>query len=100
MLLSLKNVVPYLLECGLIRPEMIVDGDLVIVQTPRRNLNFKVIRKPGPGNFVKQIQQWNPQTTAEMQREAACYWLAQHDRDFAPLAALVPKYTHYNAARS
>lgn len=100
MLLSLKNVVPYLLECGLIRPEMIVDGDLMIVETPRRNLNFKVIRKPGPGYFVKQIQQWNPQTTAEMQREAACYWLAQHDRDFARLAALVPKYTHYNAARS
>ena len=100
MLLSLKNVAPYLLECGLIRPEVIIEGDLLILEMPRRNLNFKVIRKQGPGWFVKQIQVWNPQISAEMQREAACYWLPRQDRAFAPLAALVPKYAHYNAARN
>jgi len=99
MLLSLKNVAPYLMECGLIRPDVIVDGDLMIVETPRRNLNFKIVRKRGPGYFVKQIQVWNPQISAEMQREATCYWLPQHEAVFAPLADLVPKYAHYNPTR-
>lgn len=35
MLLSLKNVAPYLLECGLIRPEVIIEGDLLILEIPR-----------------------------------------------------------------
>jgi hypothetical protein len=100
MILSLKNVTLYLLECGLLRPEAIVEGDVMIIEAPRRNLNFKVIRKKGPGFFVKQIQVWNAQISAEMQREAACYWLAEHDRAFAPLAAIVPKYAHYDPARS
>lgn len=100
MLLSLKNVALYLLECGLIRPEAIVEGDLMVVETPRRNLNFKIIRKMGSGFFVKQIQVWNPQVMAEMQREATCYWLPQHDPGFARLTSIVPKYAHYNPTRN
>ena len=100
MILSLKNVAFCLLDWGLLRPETIVDGDLTILETSRRNLNFKVVRKKGPGFFVKQIQLWNPQIRAEMQREAACYWLPEHDPAFAPLAGIIPKYAHYDAGRS
>ncbi len=100
MILSLKNVAYYLLECGLISPQVLVEGDLMVVETPRRNLNFKAIRRKGRGYFVKQIQVWNPQMSAELQREAVCYWLPQHDASFAPMAEIVPKYAHYDAARS
>ena len=99
MILSLQNVAHYLMECGLLRPEAIVDGDVLVVETARRNLNFKVVRRKGPGFFVKQIQIWNPQISAELQREAVCYWLPQHDRVFAPLADIVPRYAHYDPAR-
>jgi hypothetical protein len=100
MFLTLKNVVPYLLECGLVHPETIVNGEVMIVATPRRNLNFKIVRKRGEGLFVKQIQVWNAQTSAEMQREAACYWLPGQDEAFEALRTMVPKYKHYDSARA
>jgi thiamine kinase-like enzyme len=99
MVLSLQNVAYYLMDCGLVVPGQIVEGDLTIIEVVRRNLNFKIIRKKAPGLFVKQIRVWNPQISAEMQREAICYWLSQHEPAFAPLRGIVPTYRHYDAAR-
>lgn len=100
MLITRNNIVYYLLDRGLITPASVVDGDLMVIETSRRNRNFKIIRKHTPGYFVKQIQNWDPQAISTLQREATCYWLAQNDADFAPLAVLMPKYYLYDPTRN
>lgn len=99
MLITRQNVTHYLLERNLITMDSVVDGDLMVVDMSRRNRNFKVIRMHHPSYFVKQIQNWDPQDIAALQREATCYWLAQNEADFAPLAVLMPQYHFYDAMR-
>ena len=99
MELTTSNIVHYLLGCGLVSLESVVDGDFLVVSTPRRNQNFKVLRGNHAGFFVKQIQNWDPQTIASMQCEATCYWLARNDPDFAPLARLLPEFYAFDSGR-
>lgn len=100
MILTASNIVYYLIDRGLVTPASVVDGDFMVIDTSRRNRNFKVLRKNSPGYFVKQIQYWEPQAISSLQREATCYWLARHDPDFTPLAALLPKSYQYDAENS
>ena len=99
MVITSGNVVYYLLERGLISFDSVVNGDLIVADTSRRNRNFKLLRKHSPSYFVKQIQNWEPQAIATLQREAACYQAAQNNADFAPLAALMPRFVMYDPVR-
>ena len=99
MILSRSNVVHYLLEQGLLALDSVVDGDLMVADTTRRNRNFKVIRRSAQGYFVKQIQNWDPQTVATLAAEAACYRLGRSGPELAALAALVPRDFLYDSQR-
>jgi thiamine kinase-like enzyme len=97
MVLTTKNIVHYLLERGLLTRESVVDGDLCIVESTRRNRNYKVIRRQNPGYFVKQVQTFDQQAIASLRCESSCYWLAKNDRDFRALAPLLPGYYDFDA---
>src|SRR4051794_3139425 len=47
-------VAHYLLERDVISPEILVDGDLSVLDFTRRNTNFKVVSRQGPGFLLKQ----------------------------------------------
>lgn len=97
MVLTTRNIVHYLLERGLLTRESVVDGDLWIVESTRRNRNYKVIRRQNPGYFVKQVQTFDHQAISSLRCESSCYWLANNDRDFAALAPLLPAYHDFDA---
>jgi thiamine kinase-like enzyme len=90
MILNTRNVAHYLMERGLVTPASLVDGDLWIVESTRRNRNFKIIRRQSPAYFVKQVQNWDAQAILSLRCESSCYWLSRHDPDFAALAPLLP----------
>lgn len=100
MILSPESVVHYLIEQNLLEMDPVVDGDVAVVETSRRNRNFKVNRRAGAGLFVKQIQSWQPQAASSLQREAICYWMAAKEERFGGLVQFVPRYRHYDPARS
>lgn len=93
------NVVPHLIERGLITFDSAVDGDLMIAGGSSNHRNSRVMRSQEPGFFVKQVQRWEESAIATLSREAACYRLGHNDEDFAPLAPLLPKYYDYDASR-
>ena len=99
MLLNSDSVVHYLLQRGLLSFDSVVDGDLMVVEAPRRNRNFKLYRQRGTGVFVKQVQQWDGQAIATVQREAACYSLAQSLPELSALSPLLPKFKSYDPVR-
>jgi hypothetical protein len=71
----------------------------MIADASRRNRNFKIIRRNSQGYFVKQIQNWDPQTVATLASEATCYRLARSGPEFAALARLVPRDFLYDTQR-
>src|SRR5688572_8897179 len=99
MLITASNICYYLISQRVISKESVVDGDFAVIDVSGRNRNFKVMRKRNSGYFVKQIQNWDAQTVAMLQCEAACYWLARNDSNFAPLANLIPEFHSYNLER-
>jgi hypothetical protein len=99
MILSRSNVVDYLLDQGLLTPDAVVDGDLIISDATRRNRNFKVMRGAQQGYFIKQIQAWDPQTVATLAAEATCYRLAREMPELSTLAEIVPHDCLYDRQR-
>jgi hypothetical protein len=100
VVLTSSNVVHYLMERCLLHPSSVVDGDIVILEAPRRNRNFKLIRRKQPGFFLKQVQKWDQASVATLQCEAHCYQLAASHPDFAALGGIMPRFYAYDSTRS
>jgi hypothetical protein len=98
LLLTARNVAPYLLERSLIPPGPWVDGDLQIIEVRRRCRSFKVLPGDLPGCFVKQIPDAEADSRAALEREAACLWLAREDPGLACLAPLLPCFRDFDPA--
>lgn len=90
MILSAENVVHYLLERELIAPSAVVGGELMVIPARSRHSNFKVLLGAAGGLFVKQALPEDPQARATLEREATCYWLAEHDPAFRGLSEVIP----------
>ena len=99
MLLNSDTLVHYLLHRGFLEADSVVDGDLMVVQAPRRNRNFKLYQQKHPGIFVKQVQQWDAQAIATVQREGGCYSLAQSLPELSSLSRLLPGFRAYDPVR-
>ncbi len=100
MILSLENLVYYLLERGFVTRESAVNGCLDISEITRRNRNFKVKQRDGAGYFLKQVRRWEPEAIRTLQAEAQSYKLAAQDDTFADVAEIVPRFCSYDERRS
>jgi hypothetical protein len=96
MHLNVPNLAHFLISRGLVSPDAVLAGDLVILDASRRNRNFKVIRSTGSGLFVKQMRETQPDARETLRREAACYEMA---RDDPTLSRLMPRLLFYDAER-
>lgn len=99
MILSKANLVHFLLERELIRPDAVVAGDFAVREVLRHNRNFAVARRHEPGLFIKQPLLWDPLSVACLGREAACYQLAQTP-GWEGLRSLLPPLVEYDAPSS
>jgi len=77
----------YLIEHGFIGVEAILDGELVITSTPRRNRNLRVVQGDRPGFLIKQPDPGNPGAFQTLANEAAFY---QACEDLEALEGLRP----------
>ena len=96
MHLTAANLAHFLLGRGLAGADAVVAGDLTILDSSRRNRNFKVIRSAGPSLFVKQMREMQADAMLTLKLEAACYELA---RDDPALSRLMPRLIRYEASR-
>jgi len=99
MLLNSNTVVHYAVQKGFLGVDSVVDGDLTVVEAPRRNRNFKLKQQHHSGVFVKQVQQLEPQAMATLKRESACYSMARETPELAALTDLLPKFRGYDPVR-
>jgi hypothetical protein len=96
MNLTVANLAHFLLARGLIGSDAVVAGNFIVLDASRRNRNFKVICGAGPGLFVKQMREMQPDAMLTLRREAACY---ERARDDPALSRLMPRLVAYDPAR-
>jgi hypothetical protein len=89
------EVAAYLLEHGLISAASIVEGDLDVADTSRRNRNFKVISEQGPSYLLKQGV--GPGGNATVAHEAVVYEFLHSLAGDNGLNEYLPRYYGYNA---
>jgi hypothetical protein len=94
--LTAANLAHFLMGRGLLNATAVVDGDVTILDSSRRNRNFKVICGSGPGLFVKQMREMQADAMLTLRREAACYELAAAD---PALSRLMPRLVAYEQTR-
>jgi len=97
MHLTAANLPYFLMDRGLLDAGDIVDGSLSVLETSRRNRNFKVIRKNAPGLFLKQMRDMQTDAMFTLKREALCYEIA---RDIPALARIMPRLIRYDETRA
>src|SRR6476659_7638236 len=71
----------------------------MVVEGARRHHNYSVIRRNGPGLFVKQMQPDQAMSAQTLQKEAACYVMMESDPAVAEIHALMPRFRAYDPDR-
>ncbi len=100
MILNLQNLVYYLLERGLVTRESVVNGAVEISEIARRNSNFRVRQRNGPGYFLKQARSAEPEALRTLRAEAQCYELIAKHECFADVAEIAPHFHSYDQRRA
>ncbi|HEX9932832.1 MAG TPA: aminoglycoside phosphotransferase family protein [Allosphingosinicella sp.] len=95
-MLSRWGAIHHLLRLGLLTPEDLVDGDLVAAEAVSRNRMVRIEPAAGPAFAIKQPKDAAQPDAATMWTEAAIFWLAANDPQFAPLAKWMPRFFHYD----
>jgi hypothetical protein len=93
--LTQEAVVSYLMDRRLLSMKHVVDGDLIVIDSSRRNRNFKVISEQGPSYFVK--QGIGPEGAATVSNEAAAYERFNTDPEGTGLKSFLPRFYGYDA---
>jgi hypothetical protein len=95
---DLNGVTDFLLERGLIEPELVVDGDLMVTSVPRRNRNFLVRSAGGFGCLIKQPGDTAAGGAETVQREAEFLDFCVHEPAAAEAARFLPRRVYYDDA--
>lgn len=99
-MLTVDNAPGFLLDAGLIGPGDILDGDLEITSTPRRNRNLRITMAGGGGLIVKQPDDPAGPAAVSLRAEAAFYRFCHDEAAAAPVRAFIPGLAWADPARS
>lgn len=101
IIVTLDNVVPYLIGRSMMDTRSIVEGDLKIIDASRRNRNLQVIRKNGTSLLIKQPSAADDAgNMMTIKKEALLYLLMQTDTDFASLKDIAPRILDFDEQRT
>jgi hypothetical protein len=99
-MLSIENALPYLIERGLVTPQTVLDGELLIANAARRNRNLRVTRKDGVSYLIKQPDDPTYGGAYTLRCEAGFYSFCQEEPSVAELKSLLPRMMYFDAERS
>ena len=93
-MLDVDNAADFLLERGMIDPEAIIDGLLMIRSAARRNRNLRVDGPGGTGYLIKQPDDPAEGGHATIRAEVAFYTFCQEEPAVAEMAGIIPRLAH------
>lgn len=100
LMLGLDDALAYLLARGLVTPETVLEGELLIASAARRNRNLRVSRKDGAGFLIKQPDDPAHGAAYTLRCEAAFYSFCAAEPAAAELTALLPRLVYFDPDRA
>jgi hypothetical protein len=98
-MLTTDTAALYLLEQGLIDARSITEGDLLVLDSSRRNSNFKIISERGPSYLIK--QGFGPRRAAGIANEADIYTLLHSwPGTRSSILRFLPVLRHFDSKRN
>jgi hypothetical protein len=98
--LTFGNILYYLVDNSLISLESAVNGDLMVSQGSRRNVNFMVYNRNGASYFLKQVREKDGQTLRAIQTEADFYQRVHGTSNKESDSILLPDFYRFDRANS
>ncbi|MDT5295742.1 MAG: hypothetical protein QOJ76_2622 [Acidobacteriota bacterium] len=99
-MLGIENALPYLIERGLVTPQTVFEGELLIANAARRNRNLRVTRKDGVSYLIKQPDDPTYGGAYTLRCEAGFYTFCREEPAAAALKALLPRMMYFDPERS
>ena len=93
-MLTVDNAYAFLRDRGLLSPAAVVDDDLEITSSTRRNRNLQVKTENGGCYLIKQPEAEARGAHETISREIGFYRLCQEQPAAAPVRALLPRLVH------
>lgn len=101
MIITIDNVVEYLLQRKLMNIESIIDGDLRIVDISRRNRNMQVnSTRSGINYIVKQPNISDYYAVKTVGVESKLYSLVHVDPNFASIRKIMPRFVNFDSDKN
>jgi Ser/Thr protein kinase RdoA (MazF antagonist) len=98
--IALDNSVTYLIGEGLVTAQDVIEGDLEITSTSRRNQNLRVTRNMGVGYLIKRPDRVDSEPARTIRREAAFYEFCKRHRSIAKMTQMLPDVLFHDPASS
>lgn len=96
MYLAADAIIPYLLQRGILRPDLLLSSQWVVSQSSLKRPVFRVSRRDGTGWVVKQASPLDLSHVRMLDREAAFYGLPDACDWAKPLKGLMPRMRAYD----
>lgn len=97
MNLTYEELVQYMLSHGFVSAESLVDGDLVLKDTSRRNQNYQIMTKKGSSYFLK--QGIDKERIIAISNEAAIYQFFQRAKVKDRFQRFLPQFYGYDSKK-
>lgn len=98
--ITLDNIISYLMERKLIDAKSIVNDNLKIIDSSRRNRIFQVRKDDGGNLVIKQPRLTDINNLITIRNEALLYLLVRKEQDFAILKGIMPEIIDFDEERS
>jgi hypothetical protein len=95
-MLDVDSATDFLLEQKLIDRAALLDGDLIVSSTARRNRNLRVEGAAGIGYLIKQPDDFSHGSRETLRREAAFYAFCLSEPAVEPVTRLLPLLRYYD----
>jgi hypothetical protein len=92
-MLDVDNVVPFLLDHGLVQRNWILDGELTIRSAARRNRNLRIEGPGGNGCLIKQPDELSHASRRTLANEACFYQFCHEEEAARSVSAYLPRLT-------
>jgi thiamine kinase-like enzyme len=93
--INIDNITPYLLEKGLIDIDSIIDGDLKIIDSSRKNRNIKILRNKGTSYILKQPHINQTISILDFEKESQLYNIIE--KQFVQVKGTMPRLIYFDS---
>ena len=94
--ITLDNVVPYLLEKKMISVDSIVDNNLKLIDLSKRNRNIMVTRSNGTNYLLKQTFYYKQYKITPLEIESRFYELVHKNYDYKHIRGIIPNMISFD----